>query len=288
MSDDVTIRPAASVADYLACQDAQRRSWGITDDSYVVPIATLIGAQHHGGLVLGAFLADGSAVGLAFAFLGKIQGRLCLYSQLTGIVPGRQGQGLGLRLKLAQREFCRWAGIDRIAWSFDPLQSKNAHFNMRRLGATAAQYVVDMYGSRTDALNLGTSTDRLIVEWATTGEPADRPALALDSWANLPRLITVQDRPDGAVEPTGVDPTMLEQPGPVLVQIPSTITTIRRDDPGRGEAWTQAVRAAFQLAFKAGRVADGFLRDELPSCRRYFYVLRERVEPQPELRPTGD
>ena len=274
MSNDVTIRPAVSVADYLACQDAQRRAWGITDDSYVVPLATLIGAQHHGGLVLGAYHADGSAVGLSFAFLGKVRGQLCLYSQLTGIIPGRQGQGLGYQFKLAQREFCRGHGIDRIAWSFDPLQSRNAHFNIHCLGATATQFIADMYGQRTDALNNGTSTDRLIAEWPTTTDLPDRtPAPA--HWGEYPRLITLRDRPDGAVEPTGIDASLLQSSTPVLIQVPSTITTIRRDDPERAEAWTLAVRDAFGLAFEAGRVADGFFREEVPTRRRYYYVVRD-------------
>src|SRR5690349_11088935 len=121
MDDEIEIRPARSIADYRACQDAQRRAWGIADEGYVVPIATLVGAQLHGGLVLGAFLPGGEAVGVSFAFLGRLDGRLCLYSQLTGIVPGRQSSGLGYRLKMVQRERALAEGIDLIAWAFDPL-----------------------------------------------------------------------------------------------------------------------------------------------------------------------
>ena len=76
------------------------RAWGITDDSYLVPIATMVGANLHGGLVLGAFLPGGEAVAMSFAFLGRIEGRLCLYSQLTGVVPGYQSRGLGYQIKL--------------------------------------------------------------------------------------------------------------------------------------------------------------------------------------------
>ena len=43
---------------------------------------------------------------------GKVEGRPCLYSQLTGVVPGQQGRGLGGRLKAAQREFARAEGLD--------------------------------------------------------------------------------------------------------------------------------------------------------------------------------
>src|SRR3954464_6443316 len=120
MSEAITIRRAETIADYRACQEAQRRAWGIAEENYVVPVATMVGAQHHGGLVLGAFLPDGEAVGLSFAFLGRTEGRLCLYSQLTGVVPGYQDRGIGYRLKTYQQEFARAEDVPCIAWAFDP------------------------------------------------------------------------------------------------------------------------------------------------------------------------
>jgi predicted GNAT superfamily acetyltransferase len=275
MNDEITIRRAASVADYRACQEAQRRAWGIDDEGYVVPVATLVGAQLHGGLVLGAFLAGGEAVGVSFAFLGRVEGRLCLYSQLTGVVPGYQGRGLGGRLKHAQRDIARAEGIGRIAWAFDPLQAGNAHFNLDRLGASAGRYVVDMYGPRTDALNAGTPTDRLIAEWETA--PEDGPRAAPDAGTALPRLIAASPRGDGVLAVAGVDerPTDPE----VLLEIPEDIQGLRRREPALSGAWQQAVRGAFTSAFAAGYRAVGFLRDEAEGPRRSFYVLRRVARP---------
>ncbi len=145
---EVTIRRAVSIADYRACQEAQRRAWGIDDGGYLVPVATMVGANLHGGLVLGAFMPSGEAVAMSFAFLGQVEGRLCLYSQLTGVVPGYQSRGLGYEIKMAQRALARDQGLERIAWAFDPLQVGNAHFNLVRLGATAVRYIEDMYGRR--------------------------------------------------------------------------------------------------------------------------------------------
>src|SRR5271169_2435281 len=90
LRDEITIRRAVTIADYRACQEAQKRAWEISDDGYLIPIATMVGADLHGGLVVGAFLADGEAVAMSFAFLGRIEGRMCLYSQLTGVVPEHQ------------------------------------------------------------------------------------------------------------------------------------------------------------------------------------------------------
>lgn len=267
MGDEITIRPAASIADYHACQEAQRRAWGITDESYIVPIATMVGAQLHGGLVLGAFLPSGEAAGMSFAFLGRVEGRLCLYSQLTGIVPGWQAHGLGSRLKFSQREHALAAGVDRIAWAFDPFQAGNAHFNLARLGATAARYVDNMYGPRTDALNAGVPTDRLIAEWDLTAtHSAKSPSIV----AGLPRLIETAERPDGLPTIAALRP--VEGPA-ALLEIPSDIAALRARDPELAESWRQPVRDAFATAFASGYRAVGFHREAGPAGRRCFYVL---------------
>src|SRR5207248_10383718 len=100
------------------------------------PVATMAAAQKVGGLVLGAFDAENRLVGFAFAFLGKLKGRLILYSQLTGVHPAHQSTGVGRALKFEQRQRARAMGLDVVVWAFDPLQASNASFNLGVLGAT--------------------------------------------------------------------------------------------------------------------------------------------------------
>ena|SRR5438270_1569483 len=269
MSDsNLNIRRAESPADYVALQDAQRLAWGLADDSYVVPVATMVGAQHHGGLVLGAFTEEGRAVGLSFAFLGRVGGRWCLYSQLTGVVPGMQGQGLGARMKEIQREHARSLGLEFIAWAFDPLQAGNAHFNLHRLGASASRYLSNMYGTRTDALNAGVPTDRLIAEW-----PVD-PALstATEDLATLtaPRLV------EGPEEPQVVEFSALRDSPTLLIEIPAQIAKVRAEDPALAERWRMALAKAFDATFSAGYRAVDVVRES----GRSFYVLRPQAEDQ--------
>jgi predicted GNAT superfamily acetyltransferase len=265
MTRDITIRRAETVADYTACQRAQRDAWGIADDSYVVPVATMIGAQHHGGLVLGAFLPDGAAAGMSFAFLGRTDGRLCLYSQLTGVVPGYQDQGIGYRLKTTQREIARNECVPCIAWAFDPLQAGNARFNLDKLGATAGRYLVDMYGPRTDALNRNTPTDRLIAVWETTDE---RPRAAPDLGVPL----FVFSTPDGREPATDVALVTGPQDR-LLLEIPADVNRLRSERPELAERWGVAVREGFLAAFSAGFRAVGFVREETPEGRRCSYLL---------------
>jgi predicted GNAT superfamily acetyltransferase len=271
LEGEITIRRAETVADYRACQIAQRQAWGITEEGYVVPVATMVGANLHGGLVLGAFLPTGEAVAMSFAFLGRIDGQLCHYSQLTGVVPGYQSRGLGYQIKLMQREFARAEGIDRIAWAFDPLQAGNAHFNLSRLGASASRYVGNMYGERTDALNDRVPTDRLIAEWLTTSEGS--VIVTHDTMATLPRLIQTSHQTDGRLTPLRVIREVLTDEPRLLLEIPPDIASLRRDTPQLAEEWRVIVGVAFRKAFEANYRAVHFVRDESSGRRRGFYVL---------------
>lgn len=269
MSAEIQIRRAESIADYRACQAAQRLAWGIDDDAYVVPIATMVGAQLHGGLVLGAFLPSGEAAGLSFAFLGRVEGRICLYSQLTGIVPGYQDQGLGGRLKEVQREIAQAEGVASIVWAFDPLQAGNARFNLDKLGARAIRYIENMYGSRTDLLNAGAATDRLIVEWPT--DPKARTEQFTGNVSHLPRLIETARRPDGVLTPV----VNLSPSAPaVLLEIPDDVQRLRIQEPELAERWRQAVRQGFLASFAAGYQATGFHRDDSAGPRQGVYLLQ--------------
>jgi predicted GNAT superfamily acetyltransferase len=267
VDDEITIRRAETIAEYRACQDVQRGAWGISDESYVVPVATMVGANLHGGLVLGAFLPGGDAVAMSFAFLGRIADRLCLYSQLTGVLPAYQSRGLGYRIKLLQREFARSDGIERIAWAFDPLQAGNAYFNLVRLGASAGYYVENMYGPRTDALNAGVPTDRLIVEWNIQDEAK---LVTIDTISDLPRLV---EREQGGNEPVAISDAMSLRPLRILLEIPAEFALLRRDTPAMAEQWRALVAQAFQAAFTAGYRAVHFVRDDSLGKRRGFYVL---------------
>ena len=272
--DDIIIRRAESLADYRACQDVQRGAWGIVDEGYVVPIATLVGANLHGGMVLGAFQPDGQAVGFSFGFLGRIEGCLCLYSQLTGVLPAFQSRGLGQELKFAQRDLARAEGLGKIAWAFDPLQAGNAFFNLQRLGAYARRYIENMYGPRTDALNAGVPTDRLIAEWDIDVEPEEARSPLLLDVSSLPHLIEVTGEADLLVP---VRVSFEIGSGPVLLEIPGQIGELRRHHSSVAEVWRTSAHQAFEAVFARGFRAMGFVRDDASGRRRNYYVLERET-----------
>jgi predicted GNAT superfamily acetyltransferase len=159
----IRIAPVKTLADFEQAVDVQLAVWGYSD-SDLVPKRVFIVAKRIGGQVLGAY--DGRAlVGFAMALPGYHDGRPYLHSHMLAMLPQYRNMGLGRRLKLAQRDDALERGIDRMEWTFDPLEIKNAHLNIARLGAIARRYLRNIYGPSTSPLQGGLPTDRLVVEW---------------------------------------------------------------------------------------------------------------------------
>jgi predicted GNAT superfamily acetyltransferase len=275
----ITVRPVATVDEYRACQEIQRQAWGITEDGYIVPVATMISVQHAGGLVLGAF-AGGRLVGFAFGYLGRVRGRWALYSQLAGVDPAVQDGGIGGRLKAAQRAWAKEQGLALVAWSYDPLQAGNANFNLHRLGAFSRTYEVNYFGERTDALNAGLDTDRLVVEWPVDEGTGHR---APETGNEGPAPVDLIRRGAAAGDPPCPDPyaARTTHHAALHLDIPPNITAVKEQDTALARAWQLAVREAFQGAFAAGYVAVDFAREQDERGPRAYYILRRPVEGEP-------
>src|SRR5215472_1192055 len=163
MSQDVQIRKCAALEEFHSCVQLQREIWG-EQDLEVEPATMFVVAAHSGGQVLGAF--DGSRmIGYTLAVVGLRDGVPYLHSHMTGVHSDYRDRGVGRMLKLFQRDEALSRGIRLIQWTFDPLELRNAHFNLNRLGAICREYLPNLYGVTTSPLHRGLATDRLLVEW---------------------------------------------------------------------------------------------------------------------------
>ena len=172
MPKQIRIAPVTSLADFEQAVEVQLAVWGYSD-SDVVPKRVFLVAQRIGGQVLGAF--DGEAlVGFAMALPGYRDGKPYLHWHMLAVLPEYRNAGLGRRLKLAQRDDALARGIEWMEWTFDPLEIKNAHLNIARLGAIARRYMRNIYGPSTSPLQGGLPTDRLVVEWWLRSERVRR------------------------------------------------------------------------------------------------------------------
>jgi predicted GNAT superfamily acetyltransferase len=168
----VQIRSCSRVADFQDCVLVQRRVWG---DELAVPVPMIAAVNHAGGQVLGAFEGE-RMVGCSLAFLGRRQMPArsgsaqrvetpFFHSHFAAVLPQFRDSGVGRRLKLFQREDALNRGIGLIEWTFDPLELKNAYFNLMRLGVIVRRFIPDFYGVTPSVLHAGMPTDRLLAEW---------------------------------------------------------------------------------------------------------------------------
>ena len=165
-TDSIRITQLQSVDELQACVDLQIAVWGYSETD-VIPRRMFLLADRIGGQVIGAIddSQGGKLIGFAMALPGYRDRRPYLHSHMLAVLPEYRNYGLGRRLKLAQRDDALARGIELMEWTFDPLEIKNAHLNIARLGAICRRYQPDFYGPSSSPLQGGLPTDRLYAEW---------------------------------------------------------------------------------------------------------------------------
>ncbi len=160
---DIRIEPLTSLEHFERCVVLQLEVWGYSDGD-VIPRRVFVVAQRIGGQVIGAFDGD-ILVGFAMSLPGYRDGKSYLHSHMLAVLPRYRNSGIGRRLKIAQREDAISRGFELMEWTFDPLEIRNAHLNIGRLGVIVRRYQPDFYGPSSSPLQGGLPTDRLYAEW---------------------------------------------------------------------------------------------------------------------------
>lgn len=157
----ITVRHVSTLAEYEACVQMQLVTWG---EDLATPSGLFVVARETGGQTLGAFAGE-KMVGFTLGLAGFHDGKPIIHSHMTAVLSEFRDRGIGRMLKLAQRNDALARGIHLVAWTFDPLELKNAHFNINRLGAVVKRYLPNCYGITASPLHAGLPTDRLMAEW---------------------------------------------------------------------------------------------------------------------------
>ena len=270
------MRLAGGRADFDACVQLQRAVWGLSDLEITSAIQ-LIATTHAGGTLHVAETGEGRPVGFAYAFAG-LRGGAHLHSDMVAVLPEFQRRGVGLHLKLAQREEALARGLDLVTWTFDPMQARNANLNLRRLAAVATEFLEDFYSTTSSDLHHGLPTDRLLVRWelkaprvlerVREGEPPRTVAPPAH-----PRINEVKWQ---AGWPVSSEPRLDLDAERLVLEIPPEWDVLAKAAPRVAEAWHVKVRQAFRAYFGRGYIAADFAPTEEGGRRRPLYVLEKR------------
>ncbi|MBA3805472.1 MAG: GNAT family N-acetyltransferase [Acidobacteria bacterium] len=255
---EIKVRQCVTIDEFEACVRLQREVFK-EPDIEISPRRHLIASRRAGGWTLGAF-AGSELVGFVHLMVGARDDHEVIgYSHMMAVALAYQNQGLGARLKWAQRERCLREGKRYITWTWHPMQARNAYFNLNRLSVTVRSYAVNFYGTDTDyaaaiegeAPSAGIDSDRLFADWD------------LDS-------ARVVERAKGlALDQTTAPVKTIEIPPDWLALLKSDAAAARREQ--------LRAREEFMSAFASGLVCGGFERDrEHPRYLLYESVAGDR------------
>jgi len=256
---DIVIRECLAIDELDNCVRLQREVFGLPELE-ISPRRHLIVSRQAGGWTLGAFVQSGKdwrLVGFVHHLAAVRGSEIFGYSHMMAVDPEYQNRGVGAKLKWSQRERAVQEGRSFIKWTWDPMQARNAHFNLNRLGVTVSSYAENFYGTDyvtspalTGGVPAGIDSDRLFAEWQLQSRRVTDLARGLD--------------PNGEM-------TIKPQ---AMVSIPAEWTKLCREDPGRARQEQLRVRNEFQKAFASGLVAAGFER----SAACYLLYKREVLD----------
>ena len=257
----ITIRECDSVDDFKQCIELERAVWR-DDDIGIMPIRLYMISKACNAPTIGAFDSTGKLVGFVHTMIAIREKQVVYHSHLAAVVEELRHKDIGFKMKLAQREQALKVGVPLIIWTFDPLQSRNAHLNINKLGAIIRRYEINYYSEGLSSVfDAAVPTDRVFAEW----------------WVGSPHVESVLAGNRPAVE--GQMETVL---------IPEDINKIRAESLSEHISWRMRVRDAFQQKLTGGLIARGFERSEGTS--RYLLGADEaqfRFGKSAGLRATG-
>jgi predicted GNAT superfamily acetyltransferase len=250
--EEIAIRECVTIDELDRCVRLQRDVFGLPDLE-ISPRRHLIVSREAGGWTLAAFATRtrDHLIGFVHHLVAIREAEVIGYSHMMAVHKDYQNLGLGARLKWAQRERALAEGRRFIKWTWEPMQARNAHFNLNRLGVVVRTYAENFYG--TDYV-----TDPEQQTPVAPGLPSDR---LFAGW-ELSSARVVELARGGAPAPP---PEAVAR-----IEIPADWPGLIKQDPNLAKEEQLRVRREFQQAFSAGLVCAGFERS-MPQPKYLLY-----------------
>lgn len=267
----IVIRDIDGIAELRAVEALQKEVWG-SDDLDVVPLTLLVASREVGATLIGAYDHE-SLVGFVYGFTGYEEGRVTHHSHMLAVRPAYRNHKLGFKLKLAQRERVLAQGITRITWTFDPLQSLNAHLNFGKLGVVSDKYKTNFYGEATSSFLHQIGTDRLWVTWLVDSQrvrarlQAGKNQSPLDG-ENAVTLVRVSERWAPERHTSAIFGAQS-----LLIEIPWDINLLQDEHRELAREWREATRWAFTKALDSNYLVEDFVSASRNDQRVGVYLL---------------
>ena len=271
-SSAIVIRDIESFDEMREVEVLQTDVWQFSDLD-VVPRTILVASKEAGGVLIGAY--DGpTLVGFVYGFPGYEHGQAMHHSHMLAVRPEYRNLNLGFKLKLAQRDQVLSLGIERITWTFDPLQSRNAYFNFAKLGVIADSYRVDFYGASTSSFLHQAGTDRLWVTWLIDSERVRQRLGNEERAETFPSDVLQLLRVGVDLRPESNEQSDIWKQDELAIEIPTNVDALQTERPDLVVEWRKSTRHVFVEAMTLGYVVEDFYRCDDGDKAVGRYLLR--------------
>lgn len=260
MKGNIIIKRLKTIEELTAMQKIEEFVWKMPP----IPIHQTYTAINHGGIILGAYSKE-KLIGFLYSFPGYDGKSSYLCSHMLGVLSEYRKFGIGEKMKLKQAELAKSLGFSVIIWTYDPLESVNAYFNIHKLSATGAFYKENHYGSMKDELNEGLPSDRIQIEWNLNEEISKRESLPVEN----ARVLLIKDKNDRPELTSEFTDDFNSESEPWLVAIPSDFQNLKRNNLNLAKEWRITTRKVMKSLFKLEYKAKDVVRTK----DQTFYVF---------------
>lgn len=255
------IRLLTTQAEFEACAAMQREIWGIPEAEAMSSITMHALAMEYPrlGILLGAFDRN-DMVGFT-VFMASFDQQTA-YGHMLGVRPECRDSGLGGHLMQETGHRLKQQGVRYYCFTFDPLESRNAHLYLNGRGAVGIKFKPDAY-SVSGTMHGGLPMDRLLAR-VDLNAPMPLSPPGFDEALQQYPVATVGQLPES---------------DSVLVEIPADIARLREQDHAAALAASQSARALFhEYITIRGLVSCALIRGEQNGLPRSFHLLKKPVE----------
>ena len=278
----ITFKQLKTLEDLIPCGYLQEAVWKF-NKSDIIPPRFMRVLCKHGGFAMGAF-DDNTMIGFVFGVPAIHYGKPSQHSHMLAVLPEYRNHNIGFRLKIAQREEALRRNIDLITWAFDPLQSRNAHLNINKLGVIACSYDINLYGEETSSkLHSGLGTDRLLAEWWLVSDKVktviDGPIQDAVKKAPAKGLNINKTEHDEQGFLIPAEPNLTLTDNILLLEIPNDIEKMKGSNIEAARRWRELIQKTFLHYFDAGYYVNSLEVERDGNTRRTYYVLERLAKP---------
>ena len=263
---DIIVKELNSFEQFEELAKLQKQIWHLSDRDQISTITLKALSMQYPimGLMLGAYHNERM---IGFVVCMPTRESNTLYGMIMGVLPEYQNFEVANKLGFKILEECNKQSVNKICWTYEPLDNRLGHLYLNKWGAVAIKYEANYYQLK-DEYNSKLPLDRFIVDCNLQSNRVinkvnkDIEPLSLSKALSKFPIADANNFPD--------------QPS-VLVKIPSDFNELKQTNLEEAIAFRMRTRVVFEeyINNRAYFIAGMFF-EKVDGKRETYYLMEKR------------